>query len=271
MIRTQRHGPLHLITLARPERRNALTPAMLDQLRDAIAASSSARALVLAGDGAMFCAGFDLAMCEADPTGATMRRLLAGLSQTIRTLRALPIPVVLAAQGGAIAGGAALLAGADLVVTDRAGRFGYPVHRLGVSPAVSAPSLSARIGPGPTRRLQMEGPLISADEAHRIGWVHTLVDRPDQTLPAALEQATTLASKPGGAIRTTRLWLDEVESALTGDPAARADAALAVSVSLVTSPEERRLLRAPVPVPGPGPASAPSRPSQPARPANPPP
>lgn len=251
MILSHDHNQVRVITLARPDRRNALTPAMLDELHGAVLAVTlapgNARALVLAGQGPMFCAGFDLALCEADPTGSTMRRLLAGLSQTIRTLRALPFPVVLAAHGGAIAGGAALLAAADLTITDRAAKFGYPVHRLGVSPAVSAASLSDRIGPGATRRLQLEGPLIPAPEALALGWVHEIVDNPDHVLSRALDHAAAFTAKPPDALRATRAWLDEIESAASPTQNTRHDAGLATSLSLVTSLEERALLRVPAP------------------------
>lgn len=243
MIRCERAGEIVVVRLSRPDRRNALTPEMVDEFRTHVLSVGDARAIVIAGEGGMFCSGFDLAMCQADPTGGVLRRLLAGLSAAIRTLRASPVPVVVAAEGGAIAGGCALLGGADLVIANRQAKFGYPVHRLGVSPAVSAPTLTPSVQSGGTRRLQMEGALIGGDEAYRIGLVHILVEQPEQVLPAALDHAVSLASRPGDAIIETRQWLRVITDKLIGDNALWNDAALATSLSLVGGSEERTLLK----------------------------
>src|SRR5690606_31084299 len=108
---------------------------MMVNLREAVervSGDANVRALLLRGEGPVFCAGFDLDACRHDPLA--MRALLTGLSATILALRTCPCPVVIAAQGAAIAGGCALLGGADFVVTDAQARFGYPVTLLGISP-----------------------------------------------------------------------------------------------------------------------------------------
>ncbi|MCB9841016.1 MAG: enoyl-CoA hydratase/isomerase family protein [Phycisphaeraceae bacterium] len=249
MIRLERRGHLRIITLARSERRNALTPQMVDRLLALVTASQGeCRGLVLLGEGPTFCAGFDLALCAADAEGRTMRRLLSGLSGVVRAMRALPAPVVVGVQGGAIAGGCALLAGADLVVADRGARLGYPVVRIGVSPAVSASTLAGAVGTGPTRRLQLDPGLIDAAEAARLGLVHEIVSDPGDVPKRALELAEGLAGKPPEAMAATKAWCLDVEAALAsatgaGSPGdARHDAALAASLGLVGGPEEARLL-----------------------------
>ncbi len=144
MIRTETDGGVRTIVLDRPEKRNALTPAMLDDLAAGVRAvtlgkgdDAGVRAVLIRGEGRCFCAGFDLDLCRDDgPEQAVMKSFLAGLSDAIVAMRACPRPVVIAAHGAAIAGGCALLGGADLVVADRDAKLGYPVVRLGVSPAI---------------------------------------------------------------------------------------------------------------------------------------
>lgn len=247
MLETQQAGPVRLITLSRPDRRNALTPDGLTALHAAIhdATASDARALVLAGRGSAFCAGFDLDLCKAHPDGSVMRQLLSGLSAVILALRNARLPVVIAAHGAAIAGGCALLGGADLVVTDENAKLGYPVLKLGVSPAVSAPFLRHMIGSGPARERLLDTRLISGRDALRLGLAHELTDHPDAVLPRALAIAAELAAKPPTALLATRRWLDEL-SASTNHPALPNPerAALDTSLALTGGDEERRLLPA---------------------------
>lgn len=253
LVRCVDDGAVRVLTLDRPDRRNALTPAMLDVLHDLVVAPSGAGCIVLQAAGPMFCSGFDLDLCQGDPGGGTMRRLLTGLSEVVRALRGQPQPVVIAAQGGAIAGGCALLGGADLVVADRRAKFGYPVVRLGVSPAVSAPTLFRSVSQGSARRLQLDPTLVDATEANRLGLVHVLVDDPGQVIPLALARGKEMASKPRDAMAATRAWTGQIEDALGLDFGLAGDAALATSISLTGGLEERLLLRPPgARVAGPG-------------------
>jgi enoyl-CoA hydratase/carnithine racemase len=235
IVRVSR-GAVAIIRFSRPDQRNALTP---EGLTDFVAAvrATTARALVIAGDGPVFCAGFDLKRCADD--SATMPALLRGLSDAILALRALPCPVVAAAHGAAIAGGCALLGGADVVVADRVCKLGYPVVRIGVSPAVSAPFLRGAVGDGPARTLMLDPGLTTGEAAARAGLVHELVDRPEEVFPRSLELAAALAAKPPGAVAATRSWLREIEDAESSAPRG-----LDASIGLVGGAEERSLLTA---------------------------
>ncbi len=245
----EHRGPVRVILWNRPDRRNALTPAMLAAARDAVARPGEARALVLAGRGPAFCAGFDLSLCRDHPDGRVTRALLEGLSALILALRQSPVPVVLAAHAAAIAGGCALLGGADLVVTDELARLGYPAVRLGISPAVSAPFLQSTIGPGPARPPLLDTRLLTGREAFRLGLAHELVASPADVLPRAVALAESLAAKPAPALLATRRWLDEITAhdaqrlsrtaPPIDDPARRA---LDASLALTGGEEERRLL-----------------------------
>lgn len=238
MIKVHRDGPVGVITLARPDKRNALTPEMLASLVSAVqqVAATEASVILVAGEGPAFCAGFDLSLCKDHPDGSVLRALLTGLADAIQTLRTQPRPVVIAAHGAAVAGGCALLGAADFVLTNDGAKLGYPVVRLGVSPAVSAPFLRLRTGDGPARELLLNSRLVSGAEAAKLGLATRSLPGAEEVLPAALTLAKELAEKPPEAMAATRAWLAEVE----GPPASWA--ALKASLGLTGGEEERRLL-----------------------------
>lgn len=246
MIRLERRAAIAHITLSRPEKRNALTPPMLADLALAVGSlrepppgKERARAVVLAGDGPAFCAGFDLSLCQDDPQA--MGALLTGLAHAARAIRRLPIPVVCAAAGGAIAGGCALAAACDIVVTDQTARLGYPVVRLGVSPAVSGPAMFARVGPGRTRERYLDPETISGAEALRIGLAHELVPTPESAKDRAAEIAEQLARKPPHALAVTKRWLNELDNS---EDERLHETSLQTSLALAGSEEEQSRLAA---------------------------
>jgi enoyl-CoA hydratase len=166
-----------------------------------------------------------------------MRALLTGLSAAIEALRGQPLPVVMAAHGAAIAGGCALLGAADLVYTNDDAKIGYPVVRLGVSPAVSGPFVRLRVGDGVSRERLLDTRLIGGREAAACGLVTRSLATADEVLPAAMAAARELAGKPVAAMAATRGWLAEIEE--LGDSPWRA---LSASLALTGGDEERRML-----------------------------
>lgn len=233
-------GVVAHIILDRPDKRNALTVEMMFNLRQAkerITGDPATRVVLVRGEGQVFCAGFDLDACREDPLA--MRSLLTGLSNAIRVFRKCPFPVVMAAHGAAIAGGCALLGGADIVVADANAKFGYPVTRLGVSPAVSSPFLRQMVGDGHARARLLDSELIDGRRAHAIGLAHHLVERAEDVLPRAREIAKSFALKPPGALRETKHWINELDCSLCGDTI---EGALHTSLGLAGGDEERELL-----------------------------
>jgi enoyl-CoA hydratase/carnithine racemase len=241
MIRSVLEGGVWSVVLDRPDKRNAMTPAMLDAMNGALAAPpAGARSLLLRGEGPVFCGGFDLKMCAETP--GTLDALLRGLAAAVATLKTLPVPVVCAAQGAAIAGGCALLGGCDIVITNDAAKLGYPVTPLGISPAVSGPFLRHVVGDGPARERQLDPVLIDGRRGVAIGLAHESLPTPEAVLPRALQVGTELAAKPSGALAATRGWLHEIEEAMS--PVSAREMGLAASLSLVGSAEERERLAA---------------------------
>lgn len=227
-----------VVGLNRPEKRNALTPDSVDALCRALQSAVSAQAaVVLTGAGGVFCGGFDLRLCHE--RAGTLAHLLHGLARAITILRASEKPVVVAAQGAAIAGGCALLGGADFVVTNAAALLGYPVTPLGISPAVSAPYLAQRIGTGAARERLLDPGLIDGVEAARIGLVDECIENAEDVLARAVERAQSFAAKPPHAFAATKRLLREMED-LNG--ASRGENALWVSVRLAENAEQRQAL-----------------------------
>lgn len=248
LIRIERHlpgepgvqAPFGEVILDRPEKRNALTPPMLDALVEAInelAGDETLRAIVIRGEGRTFCSGFDLDLCRED--SAALPALLKGLSAAVRAMRSASKAVVIGVQGAAVAGGCALLGGADFVIADEAAKFGYPVVLLGISPAVSAPTLRAQTLGGPARTRLLDPQLVDAAEARRIGLVHQVVHLPEDVRPRAQLKAQEFAAKPPHAFATTKAWLNEIAA---DEVDAWMDAAMKTSLALVGGEEEKAMM-----------------------------
>ena len=209
------------ITLADAPRRNALGAAMFDALERALEqASTRAQAgeshvLLLRAEGSAFCAGFDLAACVDD--AATLESFIHRLSGLIVTLRSMPAVVVAQVQGAALAGGCAILTGCDIVWAAERATFGYPVHRIGISPAVSLPTLVPALGPGAARELALLGEPVSAARAHELGLVHRLHADTDALAAATESLVASLAAKGPHALRETKSWLSRLDGTDLGD------------------------------------------------------
>jgi methylglutaconyl-CoA hydratase len=215
------------ITLADPGRRNAMGVAMFAALHErllvaALAADGrlilqedrfvGADVVVIRGEGHSFSAGFDLAACVEDP--GMLRHLVMELSRAVTLLRALPIPVVAEVRGAALAGGCALLAGCDFVVVAPDAQVGYPVHRIGVSPAVTLPALMANAGPGRVRAVTVEGMIHDGAAAVRAGLATHCAASTETLAFEARALAHAITEKGPNAIRATKQWLNELDGSL---------------------------------------------------------
>jgi len=210
------NGNVFYITLKDEEKRNALGIAMFDAIDDAISnITSDVRCVVLTGNGPSFCAGFDMKACVHDLS--VLDTYILKLSSLLRVLRRLPMPVVVAAHGAAIAGGCALLTGGDFVVGSFNGKYGYPVHQLGISPAVTIPTLFQRLGEGRARSLVLSGELLEGADAFHIGLLTHLEVTNEDVAIRAIKLATSLATKPPHALRATKHWFNELDGSLNDE------------------------------------------------------
>jgi len=136
------------------------------------------------------------------------------LSKLIRTLRRVSVPVVVAAHGAAIAGGCAVLTGCDFVVGSKEAKYGYPVHQIGISPAVTIPTLFQKVGEGRARSLSLSGEIIYGSDAYAIGLLSHLEETDTQAIAIASALAMELSKKPPIALQATKRWLNELDGSL---------------------------------------------------------
>lgn len=181
------------LTLARPEKRNAMSSVMIDELDAAarmLGGDPDVRAIVLAARGPVFCAGGDLAWMREQIQADRAQRIREAtrLAMMLRRLNETPKPVIGRVHGDAFGGGVGLMAICDVVVASDDARFGLTETRLGLIPATIAPYVIARMGEGAARRVFMSARMFDADEAERLGLVARRT--PLDGLDAAVEAET---------------------------------------------------------------------------------
>jgi methylglutaconyl-CoA hydratase len=222
------------ITLNRPERRNAMTPQMLDELIAAMeeAGRDDCRVVVFAGAGESFCSGLDLSVLQGmnDKSTAEHTADAERIARLFRTLYEMPKPTIAVVQGAAIAGGTGLATICDFTLAVPGAKFGYTEVRIGFVPALVSAFLMLQVGDKKARDLLLTGRLFSAEEAHRLGLVDEVVEVGRLTA-RTLELAGVLkANSPQSIAATKRLlatqnkvWLDAaIEAALAVNAEARA-------------------------------------------------
>ncbi|MBX3354120.1 MAG: enoyl-CoA hydratase/isomerase family protein [Phycisphaeraceae bacterium] len=247
LVIVERSESVVSLTLNAPAKRNALGTAMFDALEQALAEAAQsvnedrgASLLRLRGRGNTFCAGFDLTEAAAGDGGEVLAHFLMRLSGVLRALRRGPWIAVAEVRGAALAGGCALLSACDFVVAADDALFGYPVHRLGLSPAVTAPFLSATVGSGAARSLLLSGERIDGAEALRRGLVTHAV-APGEVGAASEHLLAQLGAKGPVALLETKRWLNRLEGSDDDD---RCDDAMHASVRCCNHDECTTMLRA---------------------------
>ena len=230
-------GLIRTITLNRPAHRNALTPAMQQELIDALdatAQSASTRVLVLTGAGDCFCSGLDLSVLKEmaehpQPTAAELSEDAYRVARILRTLYEFPIPTIAQVNGHAIAGGTGIATVCDFTLAVPNAKFGYTEVKIGFVPALVSAFLALQLGDKRARSLLLTARLFAAPEAHALGLVTEVV--PAEELAArvhALAQSL-LANSPSALTATktlladqNRAWLDAaINLAIAANAAAR--------------------------------------------------
>jgi methylglutaconyl-CoA hydratase len=203
-----REGGVLIVTLNRPDKRNALSSALVEALHQALDSADldpDVRVVVLTGAGKDFCAGADLeellASTEAPPEANEASALRLGSLFT--RLRSLPKPVIAAVRGRALAGGAGLMTACDIVLASDGAQVGYPEVLRGFAPAMVMTILRRQVGEKAALDLVLTGRLLGAEEARRMGLVSRVI--PDDALERECrELAQLLAGAPASAIALTK-------------------------------------------------------------------
>jgi methylglutaconyl-CoA hydratase len=206
---------VRILTLNRPEKRNALNAALIAALKNALReadANGELRAIVIRGAGKDFCSGADLESLRKISEASYEENLedarnLADLFLLIRKVR---IPVIAAVHGRALAGGCGLATACDLVIASRSARFGYPEVKIGFVPAMVAAILRRNLGEKKSFELLTQGFEFPAEEAKAIGLVNAIFDD-DGFDAATLEYASVYSKVSGSAVSMTKRLLHDID------------------------------------------------------------
>ena len=207
-LRIERDGDVLRATLARPGSRNAFDAALIAELSEAFVDVGTARAVVLSGEGASFCAGADVEWMRASvdldrEANVADANALRGMLEAIDRC---PVPVVAVVHGHALGGGVGLVAVADIVLADPGTVFAFSEVKLGIVPAVISPYALRRIGESAARRYFVTGERFDAETALRIGLVHEVTSDLEAALARLLGELRTAG--PRAARHAKRLVLD---------------------------------------------------------------
>ena len=221
------------VLLNRPERRNAMTPEMQEELIAAMedAAVSDCRAVVFAGAGEAFCAGLDLSVLQGmnHRSAEEYTADAARVARLFRTLYELPKPTIAVVQGAAIAGGTGLATMCDFTLAGPGAKFGYTEVRIGFLPALVSVFLVLQVGEKRARDLLLTGRFFSGEEAVQMGLANEVVQS-ERLAARALELAGTLKANSSESIAATKRllaaqnkdWLDgAISRALAANAKAR--------------------------------------------------
>jgi enoyl-CoA hydratase len=220
MIHSESRGLVRLVTIDRPERRNALDHDALDGLLDALAgatadaASGRLRVLVLAGTDGHFCAGADLTTVEDEGFVAKLHDLLEGL-------RTAPFPTMAAVDGAALGAGTQLAVACDLRIATPSASFGIPAGKLGLmTDQWTVTRLAGVTSQSVARAMLLAAEVCSGARAHQVGLVTRLAE-PAELVDAALGWADQIAGLAPLTLAGFKAGLNQAEGELEWSPAYR--------------------------------------------------
>lgn len=210
-ITVEKSGAVAVLTVNRPEARNALNSQVLADLGaavDGLAADKEVRAVIVTGAGdKAFVAGADIGEMK-DLDGDSARQFAAAGQAVLAKLATLPQPVIAAVNGYALGGGCELALACDIRIASETARFGQPEVGLGITPGFGGTQRLARlVGPGKAKWLIFSAQIFSAAEALALGLVERVV-APDQLLTAAHELAEKIAANSPVAIAQAKQAID---------------------------------------------------------------
>ncbi len=246
-VRVSVDGSIGRITLARPEKKNALDRVMADELAEALFALSESPVNVVAidGEGPDFCTGADLSAIEEMLEAPRQQHIddAKALGHVFHTIRRMEKPVVALVRGRAYAGGAGLATACDIVLAHEEARFAYPEVSIGFVPAMVMTMLRRSVGEKQAFDLVSTGRIVKAEEARAIGLVSRVFSAPefDRLCKAVLD---TLADAPPSAMASTKTlfykldtlgFLDGISAGIVANADARATPAFREGVRRFTS------------------------------------
>jgi enoyl-CoA hydratase len=234
-------APVAHITLNRPDKLNALSVRLLDELEAALrraVADDAVKVIVLTGAGRAFSAGYDLTEEAADqpPTAEEWHTVLARDVEVTMELWRCPKPTIAAVRGWCLAGGCEVAMACDMIVAAEDARFGEPEIRYGSGPVTLL--MPFLIGQKKTNELLFTGDVVDAAEAHRIGLVNRVV--PAHELEDAVASLVAkIAPTPAAVLRLTKLALLRAYEAAGLPEAVAANLDISAILNAAETPEQR--------------------------------
>lgn len=215
MLTSTTEGAARILTLHRPEKRNALNADLVGALKEALAEAADAdgiRSVVITGAGSTFSAGADLASLRAlrDASPLENQSDSRHLADLFRQIYQHPKPVIAKVNGHAIAGGAGLAAVCDFSIAAEEAKVGFTEVRIGFVPAIVMVFVRRKLGDTAARDLLLRGRLLSAEEAADLGLITRAVDPEalDDAVDAVAQEIATETS--ASAVRLTKQMLAQV-------------------------------------------------------------
>ncbi len=204
-----------ILTLNRPEKRNALNDSLVNALKEAIREADGddeLRAIVIRGAGKDFCSGADLSALQKIASATYEENLedAKNLAELFTLIREAKVPVIAAVHGRALAGGCGLATGCDLVLATETARFGYPEVKIGFVPAIVMAILRRNLGEKFSFELVTQGFEFSAQEANFFGLVNRIF--PEEGFEAAvLEYASVYTKISASAVSLSKSLLYKMD------------------------------------------------------------
>ena len=225
-------GNIATITLNRPEKRNAISFELIDDLLRGLdeVAQSKAIVLILTGAGKAFCSGLDLENLKA-LLGRSPEENLKDSATMVRLFRSLyefPKPSLAAVNGAAIAGGTGLALLCDFTLAVPEAKFGYTEVRIGFVPAIVSTFLLRQVGEKQARDLLLTGRIFGADEAARMGLISEIVPAENLMTRSRELAAVLMENSTASLLATKRLLTEHARAELDAqiDAAVRSNAAI---------------------------------------------
>ncbi len=214
-------GELAILTLNRPEKRNAISPQMLSELQSAFDTieKSPARVGIFTGIGKAFSAGMDLEMLSAIARQSPQENMEDSrrMARIFRRIWSFTKPLIAAVNGAALAGGCGIATLCDFTLAVPAAKFGYTEVKIGFLPAIVSVFLTRQIGDKRARDLLLTGRMITAAEAKELGLVNEIVE-PERLMDRAKELAAVLIeASPSSLTRAKRLLTASASSTIDAD------------------------------------------------------
>ena len=215
MIKSEIKNNTAIITLNRPEKRNALHPFMVEQLKVKLSEYEKddlVKSLILTGEGNTFCAGADLEYLQQIFNNSTLENYddSKSLAELFLKVYEFSKPTIAAVNGAAIAGGCGLASVCDFIIAHpEKSKFGYSEVKIGFIPAIVSIFLIKKVGDGMARQLLLEGENISGKKAYEIGFANYISEN---VLDESLNLAERLNRNSVESLRLTKQMINDLSN-----------------------------------------------------------